>query len=83
MISEKLKKVILAQLELEDWEIVDETTADRVPGWDSLSHVTIVRAVEDAYGVRFQLPELLRLRNVGQLQALIDRKTGAGGARPA
>jgi acyl carrier protein len=76
MVSEKLKKVILAQLRLEDWEIGDETSAGSVPGWDSLSHAGVIAAVEDSFGIRFQTSEIIRLRNVGQLQALLDRKAG-------
>jgi acyl carrier protein len=75
MVSDKLKKVILEQLGLDEWDIVDETTAGTVPGWDSLSHATIIAAVESAYQVRFQTGEILRLKNVGQLQALVDRKS--------
>lgn len=74
MISDRLKQVILRELELDDWEIDASTTADTVPGWDSLSHVRIIAAVEDAFGIRFQTSEIVRLRNVGQLQALVDGK---------
>ena len=75
MISEKLKKVIFAQLELDSCEIDDQTTADSVPGWDSLSHARIISAVEDDYKIRFSTREILQLKNVGQLQSLIDAKT--------
>ena len=76
MVSDKLKKVILAQLDLDEWDIQDETIAEAVPGWDSLSHVRIISAIEDAYGMRFRTGEILRLKNVGQLQTLIDKKIG-------
>jgi acyl carrier protein len=78
MVSDKLKKAILAQLDLDAWDIQDETIAETVPGWDSLTHVGVISAVEDAYGIRFRTAELLRLKNVGQLQALIDKKIGDG-----
>jgi acyl carrier protein len=74
MVSDKLKRVILAQLGLDDWDLQDGTVAETVPGWDSLSHVKIISAVEEAFGVRFQTSEIVRLKNVGQLQALLDRK---------
>ena len=76
MISEKLKKVILAELELDDWDLQDDTTAGLVPGWDSLSHVRIISAVEDAFGIRFKTAEIVRLQSLGELQALVERKTG-------
>ncbi len=77
MVSDRLKKVILAELDLDDWAIVDETVASEVPGWDSLNHVRVISAVEDAYKVRFRTSEIVRLKNVGQLQALLDGKTRA------
>jgi acyl carrier protein len=74
MISPRLKKAILEQLRLEDFDLRDETTADQVPGWDSLSHVQILTAVENEFGIRFSGLEVLRLKNVGALQALVDKK---------
>lgn len=72
MISDKLKRVILDQLDLEDWVLEDTTTAATVPGWDSLSHARIIAAVEDTYQIRLRIRDLMRLQNLGQLQALID-----------
>ena len=76
MISERLKRIILEALQLEDFDMQDDTTANMVPGWDSLSHVRIIIAIEENYGIRFKTLEVIRLKNVGQLQRLIDTKTG-------
>jgi acyl carrier protein len=75
MVSEKLKGVILRELDLEDFDMVDSTTASMVPGWDSLKHVRLIMAVEEAYNLRFRTLEVIRLKSVGELQALIDKKT--------
>ncbi len=77
MVSDKLKRIILAELSLKDHEIADSTTAAMVPGWDSLNHGRIIAAVEDGFGVRFKTAEIIRLRNVGDLQVLVDKKLGA------
>jgi acyl carrier protein len=74
MISEELKKIILGALKLEDFDFNDETTAPEVPGWDSLNHVNVILAVEKYYNIRFKNLEILRLKNVGDLQKLIDVK---------
>jgi acyl carrier protein len=76
MISGRLKKIILEVLQLEDFDIHDDTTANMVPGWDSLSHVRVIIAIEENYGIRFKTLEIIRLKNVGQLQRVIDAKTG-------
>lgn len=76
MISPELKKVILEQLNLDDFDIQDETIAPQVPGWDSLNHINIILAVEKHFGVKFKSIELLRLKCVGELQKLVDAKLG-------
>lgn len=75
MISTELKKTILGVLNLEDWELNEQTTASEVPGWDSLSHVNVILAVEKRFGIRFSNLEILRLKSVGDLQRLVDTKT--------
>ncbi len=76
MISSRLKKVILRELELDEFEIVETTTASMVPGWDSLSHIRIITAIEAEYGIRFKTLEVLALKNVGDLQTLLEKKIG-------
>jgi acyl carrier protein len=60
MISERLVAIVAKVLDLDDLELEDETTADQVPGWDSLSHVRVLAAIEKAYGFRFKTMEVLR-----------------------
>jgi acyl carrier protein len=71
---EELKRVILNSLKLDDWEITPETTAAQVPGWDSLNHVNVILAVEKHFGVRFKTHEVLKLKNIGDLQRLVSSK---------
>lgn len=74
MISEELKRVILGALKLDDWEITDSTLSAEVLGWDSLSHINVLLAVEKHFGVRFRNADVLGLTNVGDLQRLVDSK---------
>jgi acyl carrier protein len=75
MISTKLKQVILKELHLDEFDLLDSTTADQVPGWDSLRNVAILAAIEKEYGIRFRSLEVIWLKNTGQLQTLIDTKS--------
>jgi len=74
MIMDALRGVILRELDLDDFELDPATVASQVPGWDSLNHSRIVAAVEAEFGVRFRGLEIMQLRNVGDLQRLLDRK---------
>jgi acyl carrier protein len=74
MIKSELKRVILKELKLDDWQIDSQTLAGEIPGWDSLSHAGIILAVEKAFGVRFSNVEVLKLNSLGDLQRLLDSK---------
>jgi len=74
MISDRLKATILKTLQLDDWDINEETLAYEVPGWDSLNHVAVLCAVEKAFGIRFQSSEVVNLQNIGELQMLVNEK---------
>lgn len=56
-------------------EITRESNAKTVDGWDSLTHVTLVIAVEQEFGIKFGLGELQDLEDVGGMINLIKRKT--------
>lgn len=77
MITPELKKVILTAVKLPDWDISEDTLAHQVPGWDSLSHVNVILAVEEYFLVRFSSREVLTLKKVGDLQRLLDIKLQA------
>jgi len=74
MISDKLKNIILRELDLKEFDLTDETTADQVTGWDSLNHINIIIATEKDFNIKFKGLEILRIKNLGDLQKLIDSK---------
>lgn len=52
-----------------------EMTANDVDGWDSLSHINLILAIENKFNIRFSQRELLTFSKVGDLQTAIERKT--------
>ncbi|MBI5240576.1 MAG: acyl carrier protein [Elusimicrobia bacterium] len=52
-----------------------EMTAADVDGWDSLSHVNLVLAVENAFKIRLSTKDIMRCRNVGEFADVIERKS--------
>lgn len=70
----KVQEVFREELELDDLVMTDETTADDVEEWDSLTHVQLVVALEKAFGVKFASREILSWDNVGNLVDCIGKK---------
>jgi len=53
------------------------SNASNVPQWDSLRHIEVIFAVESAYQVRFTMPEIAGLRNLGDMRQLLLSKNVA------
>jgi acyl carrier protein len=51
--------------------ITRDTKAGDVRGWDSLAHIRLIVAVEKHFRIRMKNAEISRLRNVGDLEALV------------
>ena len=54
-----------------------ELTAGDVEKWDSLTHLTMIAKVEEAFGFRFKLKEMMKLKNVGDMINVIQEKVTA------
>ena len=55
-------------------DLTDETRASDVPGWDSLAHLKLLVALEEAYNIRFEDFDLESPNNFGEFLNLIERK---------
>lgn len=75
-VHEKLNAIFREVFADETIQIRPETTANDIDGWDSLSHVNLIVAVETRFNVRFSHKELLTFRNVGDLLRCIESKIG-------
>lgn len=58
--------------------IVPGTTAKKIPDWDSLAHIQLMVAMEQAFGMRFNTGEVASLNNVGEMVTLIASRTSKG-----
>lgn len=73
-VLEKLTAIFREVFDDENIVIGPETTANDIEGWDSLSHVNLIVAVETRFNIRFSKKELLIFRHVGDLLASIESK---------
>ncbi len=72
--KERLQEVFRDVFDDDEIELTDETTAEDIDAWDSLTHVQLIVAVEKAFGLKFSTVEVMKLKNVGEFIALIDKK---------
>lgn len=66
-VYEKLNEVFRDVFDDEDIVVNDATTAAEVDGWDSLMHITLISEVEDAFDIHFQMKDVTKMQNVGEM----------------
>jgi acyl carrier protein len=57
-------------------ELRRDMTAADVENWDSLSHIDMIVALEREFKVKFTTAEVTTLKNVGDLDVLLNKKRG-------
>ena len=70
----KLNEVFRDVFDDETIEVNDATTAKDIEDWDSLEHINLVVAVEKCFGIKFNMGEVAKLKNVGEMTDLILSK---------
>lgn len=73
-IFEKLNEVFSDVFD-EEITVTPETTADDIEEWDSLTHITLISEVEDTFGMKFSMKDVLGMQNVGEMADIIQKNT--------
>lgn len=73
-IIEKLTVIFRTVFKNDGIVLRDDMTADDVDNWDSLTHMAMISEVEKCFSIKFKLKELNKLRQVGDLIAIVESK---------
>lgn len=76
-IRHSLKDIFREVFEGLEIEPTDDLTAKQVDGWNSVTHIDLICAVEDKFSFSFSTSEIARLQNVGELISAIEQKVSA------
>ena len=73
-IFEKLNEVFSDVFD-EEITVTPETTSAYIDEWDSLTHITLISEVEDTFGMKFSMKDVLGMQNVGEMADIIEKNT--------
>lgn len=68
---EKLNEVFRDVFDDEAIVVNDATTSNDIEDWDSLEHINLVSAVEQAFGIKFSMGQVVTMKNVGEMVDII------------
>jgi acyl carrier protein len=70
----QLYELIGKVLGVDPSELNEDSNAQNTPKWDSLRHIEVVFAMENAFHVRFTMPEISGLRKLSDIRQLLIAK---------
>ena len=53
--------------------VTEATTSADIEDWDSLTHITLISEVEDSFGMKFSMQDVLGTKNVGEMADIIEK----------
>ena len=66
-----LNEVFQDVFDVESITVNEETTADDIEDWDSLEHINLIAAVEQEFGMKFTMGQVVTMKNVGEMADII------------
>lgn len=54
----------------------ENTTSADIEDWDSLEHINLLAAVEQEFGMKFNMGQVVSMKNVGEMADIIMSQVG-------
>lgn len=73
MIEDTVKNVVLDTLKIEAGQYSEDLAAGDIAQWDSLAHLSLLMAVEKAFGITFDIGDSIEIESVGDIIDTVRR----------
>ena len=75
-VFEKLNTVFRENFDDDEINLTDSTSSADIEDWDSLEQINLVVAIQDTFGIKFNIDEANAMKNVCEMADAILEKTG-------
>ena len=78
----KVKMAFSSTFDIDPQSITPDSTPNDIPAWDSMGHVELASSLERAFGLSFDVDDLMAMEDVKEICRVVQSKLGkAQGAR--
>lgn len=70
----KVREAFKGAFDIDPQSVTMETTADDIPGWDSVGHLSLGGSVEEVFGISLDVDDLMEMENVRAIVRIIEGK---------
>lgn len=73
---QKVQEICRDVFEDDQLTVTEDTSAADIEGWDSLTHLSLVSELEEAFDIAFTLDETTGSKKLGDLVSAIEKHVG-------
>ena len=70
----QIKIVIANELKKPTEELDENIEVGNIAGWDSMTHIAVITAIEEHFDIKFRLREINRITNILSIADLVEQK---------
>lgn len=75
-IYKKICTVFADVFGVDESQVLMTTTIDNLDEWDSLQHLELVTNLEEAFGIKFEMSEIISLNSIERIIEVLNEKQG-------
>jgi len=73
---QEIQQVVQQVLPKNTVQLHEHSSAKDIPGWDSLSHMVLMAAIEKHFALKFSFMEVINMTDIGSMMDCIAEKQG-------
>ena len=73
-ILEKVIGIVASTCAVDQGEVTENSMVGDFPAWDSMGHLAILNAVEEAFDISFEPEEMMEIEDVKDIVAAVSSK---------
>jgi len=77
-INAKIESLISETLQIPAAKLTDSLSMDDAETWDSLRHMELIVAIEQAFGLELSFDDIVAMRSVGEIKRVLREKCAVG-----
>ena len=71
--EDKLREAFVAALGIAPSEVTDALVYSEHPAWDSVAHMTLIAAIEEAFGIMIDAQDVIDMSSFGVAKRIVAR----------
>ncbi len=72
----KIRTAFKAAFDIDPQTVTLDTVPGDISAWDSMGHVTLASSLEQAFGLTFDVDDLMAMENVQEIYRIVQSKLG-------